>query len=174
MCSEAWRNMFAYPQGEEGLRLNSSQVRSAIGFSSSRHNLITVKLIIPSNAGFSHDDYDVSEAPLWIAFAEYHKDSHVFYVIDTQGSPTGTVGHTTNTMVGNPISVVNKDGFLSIDLPEAGSSTVSVNSINGRRIMVKNTNESSLSIPLNSLATGMHVLNVVNGAQEITQSLIVH
>ncbi|MBD3321072.1 MAG: T9SS type A sorting domain-containing protein [Chitinivibrionales bacterium] len=168
---ECWRGMMSYPDNEEGLQFNAPSVRDKIGFDGSRNNLITLRMIVPEMGG-DGQEYYLEEQPLWICFAQYHKDSPLYYCIDARGGSVNERNNSTQPAP-NGISIARIDGKLTIAFPGNGTSSFSVNSIDGRTLLQQRIMHKSATVPLHALRSGTYILYATSGGSTIAKSLIV-
>ncbi|MBD3321138.1 MAG: T9SS type A sorting domain-containing protein [Chitinivibrionales bacterium] len=166
-----FRNRIAWPYGEEGFRLNEDVTMQETGFSTDYENLVTFKIIVPAKGGISEDNWDMTEYPMWIAVSQYHKDSPLYYCLDATGNTTAAQKRMGTESA--PLTVARSATGVSIELPNLIRSTISVNSIDGKTLFHQTRTQGAITIPFQSLASGMYIINVTSDHYQAAQNLMV-
>ncbi|MBD3345507.1 MAG: T9SS type A sorting domain-containing protein [Chitinivibrionales bacterium] len=72
-----------------------------------------------------------------------------------------------------PISIAHNAGNLTINLHEIVQSKIFITSINGRILIQKDFSQQEVLVPLNSIASGLYLLNIISNSSQMTRSLII-
>ncbi|MBD3343547.1 MAG: T9SS type A sorting domain-containing protein [Chitinivibrionales bacterium] len=131
-------------------------------------------MIVPTQGGRDGDDYYLEESVLWVCFAQYYKDTPLYFCIDAR---PGSTALNEMPVIGsdavNPFTIIQNSENVSFELPDNSRSRISISSIDGKTLLQTQVNQPSISVPTHSLPSGMYLLNVSNGRANVSQSLLI-